>query len=87
MGSFHAQLAKTLLAALEQEQPQGAVVKAVALKTRELLDQLGGLVAEGGLAAIRSQGLPPVMERFCLNGLWRKCVCWWGVTVAHVLWM
>lgn len=87
MGSFHGQLAKYFMAALEEEQPPQAVVKVRCLtdllwgppslkccrqgavvKLQELLDQLSGLIQEGGgLEGIRARKMPAAMERFCLN--------------------
>ena len=54
-------------------------MQAVALKTRELIDQLTSIVGEEGLKGIQARGLPPVMERFCINRTCSAC----GATMLH----
>lgn len=52
-------------------------MQTMTVKTQELLDNLRGIVAEDGLAGIKTRKLPPVMERFCINctrALFELCV-------------
>lgn len=67
LGSFHRDVAGVLTAAAAAEGASAmSVIKAIAVKTKELVTQVKSLGSEGGVsvADIRSKGLPEAMQRF-----------------------